>query len=160
MTGEGRFLIHAFLLGIWITFFYDFFKVLRRAIPHKAFLVSLEDLIFWLCCGLQVFLLMYYESDGRLRWFAVLGALTGMFLYKRLASPYFVKYTSWFLGKLLKGLHRFINVLLRPVVFLTKKVRKLLRHIKFRLTKRKKIFRMKLRKRLIHGKEHVLKDEH
>lgn len=34
---------------------------------------------------------MHRQGEGNLRWFAVLGAMTGMILYKKIISPFFVK---------------------------------------------------------------------
>ncbi len=87
-------------------------------IPHSSFFVSLEDLIFWIYCGSEVFLMMYHESDGTLRWFAVIGALAGMVSYKKLVSPLFVKYMSLILNKLLNIIGKVIRWLCRPFGFL------------------------------------------
>ncbi|MCM1539924.1 MAG: spore cortex biosynthesis protein YabQ [Blautia sp.] len=114
MASENEFLFHALLMGIFITFVYDILRILRRAVPHNGFLVSLEDLGFWIFCAEKVFLMMYHESDGNLRWFAVIGALVGMFLYKKLVSPWFVKYVSLGLEKALGALMKAINFLCRP----------------------------------------------
>lgn len=108
------FLFHALLMGIFITFVYDILRILRRVVPHNSFFVSLEDLGFWIYCGAEVFLLMYHESNGSLRWFAVLGALAGMLLYKKWISPVFVKYVSLLLGRALR-------ILLKPLSFLGRK---------------------------------------
>ena len=64
---------------------------------------------------------MYHESDGTLRWFAVLGAMAGMFLYRKLVSPYFVKYTSSALCRLLEFLRKVLRFLSRPLAFLLQK---------------------------------------
>ncbi len=114
MASENEFLLHALLMGIFITFVYDILRILRRTVPHNGFMVSLEDLIFWIYCAEKVFLMMYHESDGNLRWFAVIGALTGMFLYKKIVSPWFVKYVSLGLGKVLGIFLKIINFLCKP----------------------------------------------
>ena len=101
MVNENRFLLYALIMGIFITFLYDILRILRRVIPHGSILTALEDIAFWIYCAGEVFLLMYHESDGRLRWFAVLGAMVGMFSYKKLFSGPFVKYVSLLLQKLL-----------------------------------------------------------
>lgn len=107
---ENVFLAHSFLLGLWITFLYDILRILRRVFAHSAGMVSLEDLAFWMYCAGKVFLLMFHESNGNLRWFAVMGALTGMYLYHKAVSPFFVKYAALGINTLLspvrKGLQR------------------------------------------------------
>lgn len=127
MGSENVFLLHAFLMGIFITFVYDLLRIFRRVIPHAAFFVSLEDFAFWIYCGAEVFLLMYHESDGSLRWFAVLGAMAGMFLYKKLISGLFVKYVSLALGWILKILGKILKFLCRPFGFVGRKAGKTVR---------------------------------
>ena len=114
MAAENEFLLHALLMGIFITFVYDILRILRRVIPHNGFFVSLEDLGFWIYCALEVFLMMYHESNGTLRWFAVLGAFVGMFSYKKLVSPFLVKYVSLLIGKLVDPIVKFGKLLAKP----------------------------------------------
>lgn len=123
MANENIFLFYALLMGIFITFVYDILRIARRVFRHGSLLVSLEDLIFWIYCAAEVFMLMYRFSDGMLRWFAVLGALVGMFLYKKLASPFFVKAASFVLIKVKEFLKGILNLLLKPVKFLLHKVK-------------------------------------
>ena len=123
MAGENEFLLHALYMGIFITFVYDLLRIFRRVVPHRGFFVSAEDLLFWIYCGEEVFLLMYHESDGTLRWFAVLGALAGMFLYRKLVSPYFVKYVSLVLNRGLKFLEKAMNWLCKPLMYVCQKIR-------------------------------------
>lgn len=124
MTNENVFLFHALRMGIFITFVYDIFRIFRRIIPHKSFLVSVEDICFWMYCAAKVFLMMYHESDGTLRWFAVLGALVGMMLYRKLVSPFFVKYVSLWLGLLLGYLRKIAGFMFRPVITVWKTLKK------------------------------------
>ena len=114
MANENSFLFYALLMGIFITFIYDILRIFRRVVPHGGFLVALEDIAFWIYCATEVFLLMYHESDGTLRWFAVMGAMLGMFSYKKLVSGSFVKYVSLLLKKLLMLINKVFRVLCKP----------------------------------------------
>ncbi len=114
MVSEGEFLLHSLMMGVFITFVYDILRIIRRVIPHGGFWVSVEDMVFWLYCGAEVFLLMYHESNGTLRWFAVIGAMTGMICYIKLVSPLFVKVTSLALGWILGIVGKFIRWTFRP----------------------------------------------
>lgn len=116
MLNENEFLLHAFLMGIYITFVYDILRILRRVFPHGGFFISLEDICFWIYCAIKVFLLMYHESNGTLRWFAVFGAIAGMLLYMKLASPFLVKYISMLLQKLLRIVAKLVELVLRPLL--------------------------------------------
>ena len=133
MASENIFLFYALLMGIFITFVYDILRIARRVFHHGWFLISLEDLIFWIYCAEEVFMLMYRFSDGMLRWFAVLGALVGMLLYKKLASPFFVKYVSFVLIKVKELLRRILSILLKPLRFLLHKVKTYIRKIAIKM---------------------------
>ena len=122
MNSENQFLLHAFFLGIRMTLLYDLLRILRRHFAHSLFVISVEDFTFWCFCGGEVFLLMYRESNGTLRWFAVLGALTGMLLYKKTLGEPFVKYVSLALKKLLQMLKRLFLIVSAPVRYCVGKI--------------------------------------
>lgn len=143
---ETDFILHAFYMGIFITFVYDVLRVLRRVISHPDFLVSLEDMGFWIYCAVKVFLLMYHESNGTLRWFAIGAALTGMLLYLKLVSPLWMKYMSLLLGKILELLLKILRFILKPVY-------RLLRRSKKQLTLLKKVLKMNLKGRERNGED-------
>lgn len=115
MSEENVFLLYAFGSGILITFIYDILRIWRRVLPHKGLLVSLEDMIFWIFCALYIFGLMHRESNGSLRWFAVIGALAGMLLYKKTVSGILVRCLSLILCKVRDLLCRVMGFCLRPV---------------------------------------------
>jgi hypothetical protein len=158
MVSENIFLLHALLLGLLVIFVYDLLIILRRVVSHSRFWVSVEDLGFWIFCGIEVFLLMYRESNGTLRWFAVLGALTGMTLYKKTVSRPLVHYVSLFFRKTLEILGKLIGFLLKPLFLIRKAAKKTARwtfsrqkiaraFLKNKLTNRIKVLKMVFKKR-------------
>lgn len=148
MDNENVFLLYALLMGIFITFVYDILRIFRRVIPHGNRMISFEDMIFWMYCATKVFLLMYHESNGTLRWFAVLGALVGMLLYKKLVSSFFVKYVSLALRKLLKLLGKIAVFFLRPGYRLLQKLRRAAGKAKLRGMRRRSRAGWLLKKKL------------
>ena len=121
MSEDGIFLLHALFTGVFIAFVYDGWIIFRRVIPHKGFVESLEDLVFWIFCAVYVFLWLYRESNGTLRWFAVMGALSGMILYKRTISSLWVKGAVWFLNHVIRLIRRCFSFLWKPIHFLWKR---------------------------------------
>ena len=113
MIGENIFLFHSALLGVYLSFVYDTVRILRRIISHNTFFISIEDLIYWIYFGAESFLLMYRESNGLLRWFAVLGAGVGCLLYRKLIGKYYVYYISLFLKKIICRILRFYKMRLK-----------------------------------------------
>lgn len=124
VISENLFLLYSLVMGIFITFVYDIFRILRRVFAHNRFFISAEDILFWIFCAISVFYLMHTQSNGTLRWFAILGALTGMFLYKKTVSPFFVKWVSFVLGKLVAFLRKILAIMGKPFRFLAKKSKK------------------------------------
>ena len=148
MENENIFLFYALLMGIFITFIYDILRIIRRVIPHGVIWVSLEDIVFWIYCGVKVFLLMYHESNGTLRWFAILGALAGMILYKKTVSPFFVKYVSLLLRKILMLMGKIGKFMIKPFILILKKAKAAHIKRKNKSSRRKIHIKWRLKKKL------------
>ena len=152
---ELTFFTHSVLMGLVITFIYDWIRVLRKLFRHGTALMSAEDLLFWLVCGISVFYMLYRENNGTLRWFAVLGATMGMFFYKVIVKDVFVNIMSTCLHKIMWFTFRLLQIVLKPlkhlfyaektfVLYLGKKLKKCKEFIKKRLTVCIKTIRMVL----------------
>ncbi len=152
---EITFFLHSILIGIIITFVYDWFLILRKLMKHGIVWISIEDFIFWTGCGIGVFYMLYRENNGILRWFAVLGAMIGMICYKLLISKRFVHIMSTCIYKIMCLLFRVIQIVLKPLkwlickakrfcVYLKKKMKKWQNFIKKKLTVYLKMLKMVL----------------
>lgn len=152
---ELHFLFYSFILGIIITFVYDNIRVWRRVISHNTFLLSVEDLFFWIWVSLSIFLLQHRENDGVFRWFSVVGAFMGMFLYRRLCSRFYIKKMTLLLRAVLKILYTVFSCLFSPIYFLESRIKILLKKLKkrtrvaitaekLRLTSHRKMIKMTL----------------
>ena len=113
MDSENLFLLHSTILGVYLAFVYDSIRIFRRVVAHNVLFISLEDIAYWIYLAAEVFLLMYRESNGLLRWFAVLGAAAGIFLYKKLLGRYYVHYISRFLQNILHRIQRISKKVLK-----------------------------------------------
>lgn len=134
-------MLHSFLFGIFLTWFYDLFRILRRVISHGIFWISVEDMIFWISASLGIFLLLYYENNGAFRWFAVFGAGAGMFLYKKTVSEWWVRIVSGLICCILRIAGMILKTLFAPVRIVGRKVRTLGRRLIRRLKKAYRIRR-------------------
>ena len=155
---ELTFFAHSVLMGLAITFAYDWIRVLRRLFKHGTVLTSLEDLFFWLVCGLAVFYMLYRENNGTLRWFAVMGAMIGMCFYKITVRDVFTNIMSTCMHKIMWFTFRVLQFVLKPikrlfcagktlVLHLAKSLEKCKKFVKKRLTVCIKTLRMVLCKR-------------
>ncbi len=158
IVNEITFLLHSFFMGIIITFVYDGFLILRRLIRHNLFLISLEDMIFWIACAIGVFYMLYEENNGILRWFAVFGATMGMIVYKLSISSFIVKSVSTIIECIVRIVCHVFSFLLKPFRYLGKKIfyvckyssgksRKAYKCLKNKLTHRLKLLKIALSKR-------------
>ena len=155
---ELTFFTHSVLMGLVITFIYDWIRVLRRLFKLVTLLMSVEDLLFWLVCGIGVFYMLYREDDGALRWIAILGAAVGMFFYKLVVQDAFINVMSTCIHKIMWFIFRLLQIVLKPlkslyftgktfVLHMEKKLKKCKEFIKKRLTGLLKTIRMVLCKR-------------
>lgn len=77
IEGELSIFLQAILCGCTVLLVYFSIRIMRRLIRHNLILISLEDFLFWIGTGLYLFVQMYHTSDGSIRWFFVVGVLTG-----------------------------------------------------------------------------------
>ena len=112
---EVIFFLHSILMGLVITFAYDWILILRELFAHGRFLMSVEDFIYWFMCGISVFYVLYRENNGVLRWFAVLGAALGMHSYKLTIKNRFINIMSTCIHKIMWFIFRVIQVVLKPL---------------------------------------------
>lgn len=136
---EITFFLHSIVMGLVITFVYDWLLILRKLIKHKSFWVSMEDFFFWFACGIGVFYMLYKENNGILRWFAVVGALLGMLLYKGIIRKRFVDIMSTCIYKIMWLFIKVIQVMLKPAKRLFYGIRRCVRFLGKRM-KRCSIF--------------------
>ncbi len=150
---EAVFFLPSILMGLVITFAYDWVLIFRKLFTHGRFFMSVEDFVYWFACGIGVFYMLYRENNGILRWFAVVGAALGMLTYKAIIKNRFVNIVSKCIHKIMWFVFRVIQVVLKPmkclffaarrcVRFVWRKLKKVKLFIKKRLTVCLKTIRM------------------
>jgi spore cortex biosynthesis protein YabQ len=115
IMAELYFLLHSFGLGVLIMILYDVLRIFRKLVPHSVFALALEDLVYWLVCGICIFVMLYRENNGSIRWFAVAGVACGMLLYNGTISTYITDGISKVLKFILQIFGKVFNVLLWPL---------------------------------------------
>ena len=66
--------------GAIVRLAYQCIRCFRRIIEHKLLAVSVEDMIFWVCSAIYMFVQIYHTSDGSIRWYFILGVALGVIL--------------------------------------------------------------------------------
>lgn len=141
---EVTFFLHSVIMGLVITFAYDWVLICRKLFRHGRILISVEDLLYWFVCGIGVFYMLYRENNGVLRWFAVMGAALGMLFYKAVIKNRFVNIMSTLIHKIMWFILRVIQVVLKPLKCLFSAVRRFVRFAKRKLKKVKEFIKKRL----------------
>ena len=111
-------MLYAGALGLELGLIYDFFRMIRRVWKCNFFVTACMDLIFWIFTAGRTFYIMHTQSNGTLRWFAVLGVLTILFLYIKWFSTYVVKIGIFVLSHV-KSIVEWIKKFLTKVLKMT-----------------------------------------
>lgn len=136
---EANVLLAAAFTGMLLLFVYDLIRIIRKLISHKAWIIGVEDLLFWIGSAAILFAMLYRENSGYIRGFAIMGVLIGMLIYNLAFSAWVVKGSVFILEKILFIVSRPLvwtaRLLKRPIGFGKKRVKKVLRFGKKQLKK-------------------------
>jgi len=81
MPGQAWLFLSCVLTGAAIGVLYDFFRLIRKTVPHKPLVVQIEDVLFWVIATIGMFYFLLHRNFGEIRAFALIGALCGAVLY-------------------------------------------------------------------------------
>lgn len=79
------------VVGVVLMMVYDIFRLVRLLVKHHAWLIGVEDVIYWVFASFTVFGLFYLENDGALRFYMIGAVIFGMILYDRMVSTNFFR---------------------------------------------------------------------
>lgn len=141
------------LLGAGLMLLYDILRIIRIVIPHSIAVISIEDVLYWIVAGIFMFMLLYKEDAGSIRWFAVVIAVAGMLIYNfgisRLAVTFVGKCIRWPLLQIVRGL----RLVTCKVGSTGKKVTRLLKKLIKKDRIKKRLKKSVLEKGEINGRE-------
>lgn len=86
--------LQAVLAGNLVYLVYTAIRVLRRIVKHNLFWVSVEDFIYWIGTGLYLFIEIYETSNGTIRWYFIVGVLTGSLITHLIIQKIMKKYVA------------------------------------------------------------------
>lgn len=81
MAGQTLSFLYAIALGAGLGLFYDLFRILRIALPHRPVAVAAEDVFFWTASAFFTFLFFFCTDGGRIRIFLLIGQALGFTLW-------------------------------------------------------------------------------
>jgi len=152
--------VYVFLLfvaaGMACGAFFDIQRFLRKIIKAGIARTCLEDVVFASACVTLMILLSYYYNNGEIRYYQVMGSVSGMLFYGALLSRLFMKILSFILLLIKKviwfPLIRICHILLVPlrkIAYLLKRfyirARKLIAAFVRSMRKRKKALKKRIK---------------
>ena len=67
MLNEVKVFLSAMVTGFITGFAYDLLRLKRRAIRTRKFIVSVEDILFWIFAAVLAFTAAYISNQGEIR---------------------------------------------------------------------------------------------
>lgn len=112
---ELHILALALLFGGGLAAVYDIIRICRRVITRGIFLVSLEDIIYWIFACIVTFAFFFQVNSGGIRGYIVGGIAIGAALYHFLLGKWIIKgvsYLTLWVKKQLKNLKKAVTIIL------------------------------------------------
>lgn len=153
MIREVTVFLSAMGSGAAAGFIYDLFRLKRRALKTKAFLIGLEDVIFWVITAVLMFITAYFSSEGEVRLYFLFAAFIGVLIYYWVFSNWVIQILTFLVKVILWPFAFLIRVLKPPAKWVcqvagcgAEKARKKLQLTQTRLNRRMKSIRHIMRK--------------
>ncbi len=108
-------LSEALLTGAAFTVSYDVLRIARRVVRHNIVFISIEDIVFWVACGLITFKMFYDYNGGTVRVHIMCALLLGIVLYHVSLSGILVRYISLLLTEIVKPVLKVLKFLSNKV---------------------------------------------
>ncbi|WP_312700143.1 spore cortex biosynthesis protein YabQ [Sedimentibacter sp.] len=141
------------MTGMLLGSMWDAYRLLRHFIKLGPFGTAIGDFIYWLTSIYIGITLIFDISYGNVRFFILLGFMTGALLYFYGISRYILRLLIFIVDKILKIIKRTIDFLTEPFKALIKKLRIILYPFKLKYEKirnnakkRYKFFKFRLKK--------------
>ena len=141
------------MTGMLLGSMWDAYRLLRHFIKLGPFGTAIGDLIYWLTSIYIGITLIFDISYGNVRFFILLGFMTGALLYFYGISRYILRLLIFIVDKILKIIKKTIDFLTEPFKALIKKLRVILYPFKLKYEKirnnakkRYKFFKFRLKK--------------
>ncbi len=103
---------------------FDLFRIIRKQFGATTLTTSLSDILFWLIISTAMSLTLFYVSGGEIRWHEAIGVILGAVIYFLLFSKLFMGIIGWILRICTKLFLTILKIVLTPVVFLYKMIKK------------------------------------
>ncbi len=98
-------LLYSALLGLYLGVLFDVIRTFRAYMPRNRVATALFDVLFWMIAVISLLAFVMTVSGGRMRWYVLLGAFCGGFVYMAALSEIVYKIFISVVSALRKILH-------------------------------------------------------
>lgn len=119
-------LFFCFGAGALSGFVFDIFRSIRKCFSVSDRTVAVHDMLFWLITGIIVYLAIYISNSAELRWFELIGLMSGAIVYILCLSRFSLIFLCKLTGIICKmftlmllpfrAAYRLISLIISPVV--------------------------------------------
>lgn len=124
ITNQAYLFLIFVINGLLIGFIFDIFRILRISFKTKDFVTYIQDIVFWLITGAIVLYSIFVFNNGEIRLYIFLGIAIGVILYMTLFSKYIIEFNVQLIKVLKTTLQRVLKVILIPISFMGKIIKK------------------------------------
>lgn len=117
--------------GIIIGIFFDIFRILRKSFYTPDIITYIEDILFWIFTGLFLLLILFKFSNGQIRIYNILSLIFGVIIYMVYISKFFIRVNVKILTFIKKIIYKILNVILYPLRFSFKIIKKIFKPFTF-----------------------------
>ena len=110
IAAEIKFFGICIFYGFFLTMTYDLFRILRRLILHRVYMVTIEDVVYGIFIGIKIFLLNYENNNGVVRFFMFLGLIIGSVIYHKIFSTTLVLVFSTTIEYFLREISKILTI--------------------------------------------------
>ena len=96
------------ILGMLVSFIFDFFRALRKTFKTNDVITYIEDILFWIISGFLIMSSIFKFNDGEIRFYLFVGLLLGIFIYIILLT----KLINKILEILMKSIKGVLNIII------------------------------------------------
>ncbi len=82
IAGQVLFVLRSLCYGMLLMAGYDLLRLFRWMFSHTKIGIWIEDILYWCLAALPTFKMFFDYNEGIIRWYGLLGLLTGAVLYE------------------------------------------------------------------------------
>lgn len=131
---ETMLFFQSLILGAGLSLLYDVLRIIPQRNPAiRPVAVSLEDIVYFLVCGMVTFGFILKDNSGQVRGYIVVGEVIGWIICHMTVGEAAVRIFVWVFDLVKRIVCFWISILISPFVWIGRRFCRLIRKIEKRL---------------------------